>query len=187
MKFSAARSELDSTVVEIELTLVSIIQGVALTILIENAHAVELQPDDCRLLARTPANVARVRGSCDRVLSIPRPSYTRMVFVTRTFSGASDRVDLYDAESSVLRSSESVLRFGCARSLLCVRCGRLANACRALARFAINHHSVVDFLCHQQLRFHVDQIVERTAHLQCIEIDQRIAIIARCLGSDCRG
>jgi len=40
MKFSAARSELDSTVVEIELTLVSIIQGVALTILIENAHAV---------------------------------------------------------------------------------------------------------------------------------------------------
>ncbi len=40
MKFSAARSELDSMVVEIELTLVSIIQGVALTILIENAHAV---------------------------------------------------------------------------------------------------------------------------------------------------
>jgi hypothetical protein len=40
MKFSAARSELDSTVVEIELTLVSIIQGVALTVLIENAHAV---------------------------------------------------------------------------------------------------------------------------------------------------
>ena len=39
MKFSAARSELDSMVVEIELTLVSIIQGVALTILIENAHA----------------------------------------------------------------------------------------------------------------------------------------------------
>ena len=38
MKFSAARSELDSTVVEIELTLVSIIQGVALTVLIENAH-----------------------------------------------------------------------------------------------------------------------------------------------------
>jgi len=40
MKFSAARSELDSMVVEIELTLVSIIQGVALTILIENAHVV---------------------------------------------------------------------------------------------------------------------------------------------------
>src|SRR5260370_11241543 len=40
MKFSAARSELDSMVVEIELTLVSIIQGVALTILIENTHAV---------------------------------------------------------------------------------------------------------------------------------------------------
>ena len=40
MKFSAARSELDSMVVEIELTLVSIIQGVALTVLIENAHTV---------------------------------------------------------------------------------------------------------------------------------------------------
>jgi hypothetical protein len=40
MKFSAGRSELDSMVVEIELTLVSIIQGVALTVLIENAHAV---------------------------------------------------------------------------------------------------------------------------------------------------
>ena len=40
MKFPAARSELDSMVVEIELTLVSIIQGVALTVLIENAHAV---------------------------------------------------------------------------------------------------------------------------------------------------
>jgi len=40
MKFSAARSELDSMVVGIELTLVSIIQGVALTVLIENAHAV---------------------------------------------------------------------------------------------------------------------------------------------------
>jgi len=38
MKFSAARSDLDSMVVEIELTLVSIIQGVALTVLIENAH-----------------------------------------------------------------------------------------------------------------------------------------------------
>jgi hypothetical protein len=40
MKFSGARSQLDSMVVEIELTLVSIIQGVALTVLIENAHAV---------------------------------------------------------------------------------------------------------------------------------------------------
>jgi hypothetical protein len=40
MKFSAARSELDSMVVGIELTLVSIIQGVALTVLIENAHGV---------------------------------------------------------------------------------------------------------------------------------------------------
>ena len=39
MRFSAARSELDSMVVEIELTLVSIIQGVALTVLIENAHS----------------------------------------------------------------------------------------------------------------------------------------------------
>jgi hypothetical protein len=39
MKFSAARSDLDSMVVEIELTLVSIIQGVALTVLIENAHS----------------------------------------------------------------------------------------------------------------------------------------------------
>lgn len=38
MKISAARSELDSTVVEIELTLVSIIQGVALTVLIESAR-----------------------------------------------------------------------------------------------------------------------------------------------------
>ena len=38
MKFTAARSELDSMIVEIELTLVSIIQGVALTVLIENAH-----------------------------------------------------------------------------------------------------------------------------------------------------
>ena len=35
-----ARSELDSMIVGIELTLVSIIQGVALTVLIENAHAV---------------------------------------------------------------------------------------------------------------------------------------------------
>ena len=40
MKFSATRSELDGMVVEIELTLVSIIQGVALTVLIENAHSV---------------------------------------------------------------------------------------------------------------------------------------------------
>ena len=39
MKFSAARSELDSMIVEIELTLVSIIQGVALTVLIENGHS----------------------------------------------------------------------------------------------------------------------------------------------------
>jgi hypothetical protein len=44
MKFSAARSELDSTVVEIELTLISIIQGVALTFLIENAqHVLSLE------------------------------------------------------------------------------------------------------------------------------------------------
>src|SRR4029077_19680613 len=40
VKFSAIRSELDSMVVEIELTLVSIIQGVALYFLIENARAV---------------------------------------------------------------------------------------------------------------------------------------------------
>jgi hypothetical protein len=40
MKFSAARTELDSMIVEIELTLVSIIQGVALTVLIENAHSI---------------------------------------------------------------------------------------------------------------------------------------------------
>ena len=44
MKFSAARSELDSMVVEIELTLVSIIQGVALTVLIENAHDTIAEP-----------------------------------------------------------------------------------------------------------------------------------------------
>ena len=44
MKFSAARSELDAMVVEIELTLVSIIQGVALTVLIENAHATIAEP-----------------------------------------------------------------------------------------------------------------------------------------------
>jgi hypothetical protein len=40
MRRSAGRSELDSTIVEIELTLVSIIQGVALTVLIENARDV---------------------------------------------------------------------------------------------------------------------------------------------------
>ncbi len=40
MKFSAARSELDAMVVEIELTLVSIIQGVALFFLIDNARVV---------------------------------------------------------------------------------------------------------------------------------------------------
>jgi len=45
MKFSAARSELDAMVVEIELTLVSIIQGVALTVLIENAHATITEPN----------------------------------------------------------------------------------------------------------------------------------------------
>ena len=40
MKFSAARSELDAMIVEIELTLVSIIQGVALYFLIDNARTV---------------------------------------------------------------------------------------------------------------------------------------------------
>jgi hypothetical protein len=40
MKFSASRFELDSMIREIELTLVSIIQGVALTVLIENTHSV---------------------------------------------------------------------------------------------------------------------------------------------------
>lgn len=40
MKFSAARSELDSMVVEIELTLTSIVQGVALYFLIDNARTV---------------------------------------------------------------------------------------------------------------------------------------------------
>jgi len=40
MKFSAARSELDSMVLQIELTLVSIIQGVALFFLIDNARVV---------------------------------------------------------------------------------------------------------------------------------------------------
>ena len=40
MKFSAARSELDSNVVEIELTLTSIVQGVALNFLFDAARAV---------------------------------------------------------------------------------------------------------------------------------------------------
>jgi hypothetical protein len=40
MKFSAARSELDSMVVEIELTLTSIVQGVALYFLIDNARGI---------------------------------------------------------------------------------------------------------------------------------------------------
>ena len=40
MKFSAARSELDSIVVQIELTLTSIVQGVALYFLIDNAGSV---------------------------------------------------------------------------------------------------------------------------------------------------
>ncbi len=40
MKISEARRQLDSTVVEIELTLISIIQGVALTFLIESGHLV---------------------------------------------------------------------------------------------------------------------------------------------------
>ena len=40
MKRTAGRSELDTIIVEIELTLVSIIQGVALTVLIESAHGV---------------------------------------------------------------------------------------------------------------------------------------------------
>jgi len=40
VKFSAARSELDAMIVEIELTLVSIIQGVALYFLIDNARTV---------------------------------------------------------------------------------------------------------------------------------------------------
>ncbi|OLD25822.1 MAG: hypothetical protein AUJ04_06980 [Acidobacteria bacterium 13_1_40CM_3_55_6] len=44
MKFTAARSDLDAMVVEIELTLVSIIQGVALTVLIENAHRAIAEP-----------------------------------------------------------------------------------------------------------------------------------------------
>ena len=44
VKFSAGRSELDSMIVEIELTLVSIIQGVAFTFLIENArHVMSIQ------------------------------------------------------------------------------------------------------------------------------------------------
>lgn len=40
MKNSKGRAELDNMIVEIELTLVSIIQGVALTVLIENAHGI---------------------------------------------------------------------------------------------------------------------------------------------------
>jgi len=40
VKFSAARSELDSIVVQIELTLTSIVQGVALYFLIDNARSV---------------------------------------------------------------------------------------------------------------------------------------------------
>jgi hypothetical protein len=40
MRFSASRSELDSMIAGIELTLVSIIQGVALTVLIESAHQI---------------------------------------------------------------------------------------------------------------------------------------------------
>jgi len=40
VKYSAARSELDAIIVEIELTLVSIIQGVALYFLIDNARTV---------------------------------------------------------------------------------------------------------------------------------------------------
>jgi hypothetical protein len=40
MKASKGRSELDAMIVEIELTLVSIIQGVALTVLIESSHRV---------------------------------------------------------------------------------------------------------------------------------------------------
>jgi hypothetical protein len=40
VKHSKGRAELDTIIVEIELTLVSIIQGVALTVLIENSHSV---------------------------------------------------------------------------------------------------------------------------------------------------
>jgi hypothetical protein len=40
VKHSKGRAELDTMIVEIELTLVSIIQGVALTVLIENGHGV---------------------------------------------------------------------------------------------------------------------------------------------------
>jgi hypothetical protein len=44
VKFSAGRSDLDSMIVGIELTLVSIIQGVAFTFLIENArHVISIQ------------------------------------------------------------------------------------------------------------------------------------------------
>src|SRR5260370_21438500 len=44
MKFAGACSDLEAMVVEIELTLVSIIQGVALTVLIENAHRAIAEP-----------------------------------------------------------------------------------------------------------------------------------------------
>src|SRR5438128_8495297 len=44
MKFSEVRSDLDAMVVEIELTLVSIIQGVALTVLIEDAYRAIAEP-----------------------------------------------------------------------------------------------------------------------------------------------
>ena len=40
MKSSAGRAELDSMIVEVELTLVSIIQGVALSFLIDGARSV---------------------------------------------------------------------------------------------------------------------------------------------------
>jgi hypothetical protein len=44
VELSAGRAELDSMIVEIELTLVSIIQGVALTFLIENGrHVISIQ------------------------------------------------------------------------------------------------------------------------------------------------
>jgi hypothetical protein len=44
VKFPAARSDLDSMIVEIELTLVSIIQGVALNFLIDSARSVMAMP-----------------------------------------------------------------------------------------------------------------------------------------------
>jgi hypothetical protein len=43
VRASAARSRLDAMVEEIELTLVSIVQGVAFTVLIENSHAIITQ------------------------------------------------------------------------------------------------------------------------------------------------